>query len=158
MHGSVSHCTGPDEAAPLPAGRTVGSASGNPPASALKVRKIRVWDRPILTDVPLFHAFGKLTAAERALDKEVPRLLSIAQGVVARGRRAGVSDGDITAVIIQNLSDPHKLSGLFADERSDEDMVELSPDPDDSGTTHSSQVSGTKRKATKSVSFQTRNP
>jgi hypothetical protein len=77
-------------------------------------RRERVWEREILRDVQLFAEFGQLTSRQRRDDtRRVPQLLSIAQGVVARGQRQNQSHGSITDAITGALPDPAVLRALF---------------------------------------------
>jgi hypothetical protein len=76
--------------------------------------RVRVWERDILRDVPLFAEFGQLTARQRRDDvRNVPRLLSIAQGVVARGRQLDMTDPAIRDAINQNIGDAEAMQALF---------------------------------------------
>jgi hypothetical protein len=76
--------------------------------------RVRVWERDVLRDVPLFAEFGQLTARQRREDvRNVPQLLSIAQGVVARGRALNMTDPVIRDAIIQFIGDPEGMRGLF---------------------------------------------
>jgi hypothetical protein len=84
------------------------------PASDATPRRTRVWERPIIRDIALFREFGHMTARERRDDNRgIPRLLSIAQGVVHRGRSAGYSDAEISAAIANTLHDAGRLQGLY---------------------------------------------
>lgn len=77
-------------------------------------RRERVWERAILRDVPLFQEFGNLTARQRREDtRNVPRLLSIAQGVVRRGRELHITDQEILTAIITALDDADTLRALY---------------------------------------------
>jgi hypothetical protein len=90
-------------------------------------RRTRVWERDIIRDVPLFREFGEFTARERRDDtRGIPRLLSIAQGVVHRGLAAQMTPADISAAIIASIEDSAALQSLFGgppqgDEDSDSD-------------------------------------
>lgn len=113
-----------------PAGATA-VATASEPAVAVQpptspIPRLHAWERPILKDIPLFCEFGQLTNRERREDqRDIPRLISIAQGVIARGRRAGVADGDITYSIIQHIYDPEALKQLYST------LVEPVGDPHD---------------------------
>jgi hypothetical protein len=76
--------------------------------------RVRVWERKILRDVPLFAEFGQLTARQRREDvRNVPQLLSIAQGVVARGKSLNMTESAIRDAIIQYIGDAEGMRGLF---------------------------------------------
>jgi hypothetical protein len=85
-------------------------------------RRMRVWEREVLRDVPLFAEFGHMTAPQRRSDsRDVPRLLSIAQGVVHRGRNCMEDDGIITGQIVANLQNPDAMSRLYLEASSSEE-------------------------------------
>lgn len=91
----------------------------------------RAWAREVLRDVPLFSEFGQLTTAQRRTDtRGIPHLLSISMGVVARGRRQGVSDAEISQAIVDNLGNPDALRDLYIVEgppAQDEDVAMAQP-------------------------------
>jgi hypothetical protein len=94
-----------------PIGPAVPTATGPTEAAP---RRTRVWEREILRDVPLFSEYGNLTTRERREDtRAIPRLFSIAQGVVARGRAQHVTGGEITTAIIANLGNADHLQALY---------------------------------------------
>jgi hypothetical protein len=76
--------------------------------------RIRVWQREVLRDIPLFARFGQLTAAQRGADDQgIPRLLSISTGVVARGRARGATDQEISTALIGTLPDVDRTHALY---------------------------------------------
>jgi hypothetical protein len=98
------------------------SVSGNTDESQ-RPRRMRVWERDILKDVPLFAEFGQMTSTQRRQDpRDIPRLLSIAQGVIARGRVNGVGDDIITGSIVAKIQNPEELSTLYAESESSEEQ------------------------------------
>lgn len=106
-----------------------GANAPNPGEIRNVPHRVRVWERPILRDVPLFQEFGQMTArARREDEREIPRLISTALGVVARGQALHFTDGDITAAIIANLGDIVGLRGLFGGPPPEESLDEEEPD------------------------------
>lgn len=91
-----------------------GTNASNPDESQNASSRHRVWERPILRDVPLFQDYGQLTTRERRDDnRNVPQRISIATGVVARGQAAGITDREITEAIVANIDDIAALKGLY---------------------------------------------
>lgn len=86
-----------------------------PPSASVNTppRRTRVWEREILRDVPRFRAFGDLTSSARGQDTETARLLSIATGVVSRGRDQGISDEIILRELLRTQNDSAEMHGLF---------------------------------------------
>jgi hypothetical protein len=85
-------------------------------------RRIRVWERDIIRDVPIFAEFGQMTAAQRGSDQRgIPRLLSIATGVVSRGVRQGIGGPEITQALLDNLGDHAAMQALYPDIREERD-------------------------------------
>jgi len=83
-------------------------------ASEAPSRRTRVWERDVLRDVQLFAEFGRMTARERRDDQRgIPRLLSIAQGVVRRGREQQVAPADISAAISGAVPNADTLQALY---------------------------------------------
>lgn len=92
-----------------------GTAVQNTVESARPTRE-RVWDREILRDVPLFAEFGHMTAAQRRADsRNIQQLLSIATGVVKRGREQGVPAAEITRALVNTSAiGPDAMRVLYA--------------------------------------------
>ena len=88
--------------------------TGRPP-------RVRPWARPLLKEISEFQAFGKKTSKERKGDKHTPMLISIAMGVIKRGKDAGMTDEEILAAIRANLEDIDSLKGLYPKEDDDDD-------------------------------------
>lgn len=90
------------------------SNEGHPPKEgSQKAPRQRVWDRPILRDIPQVKEFGKLSSEERANHPGGNQLMSILTGVVARGRDRNLSDDQIAIAINENIDDNDALRSLF---------------------------------------------
>lgn len=76
-------------------------------------RRIHVWERPIIRDIPIFQQYGQMTPAERALQSETSRLLSVVTGVIGRGAKRRLDDDTIRQAIESNLDDVEALKLLY---------------------------------------------
>jgi hypothetical protein len=79
-------------------------------------KKVRIWERDILKDIPQVALFSQKSTKERGEDTETSMRLSIATGVVARGLRSGIVSADILASLIDAWEDLDALRGLFQDD------------------------------------------
>jgi hypothetical protein len=100
-----------------------------------------VWERDVLKDIPEVQDFGKKSSKDRGLDATTSKTMSIATGVIKRGRSKGVSDEDILTFLTSNWSDAESLKKAYLeDEQSDKSQSQASG-PQKSGLPQSSQQS-----------------
>jgi hypothetical protein len=76
-------------------------------------KKVRIWERDILKDIPQVAAFSQKSTKERGEDTETSMRLSIATGVIARGLRSGIISSDILTSLVDNWDDMDALRGLY---------------------------------------------
>jgi len=79
-------------------------------------KKQKIWDRPILKNVPAIVAFGKKSSKERGEDRETSRRMSIATGAVARGRAQNVTNEMILDAILEAWDDEDQLRDLYKED------------------------------------------
>jgi hypothetical protein len=95
--------TTPDESRDAPA--------VDPPPK--KEKKLRIWERQILKDLPQVQVFAKKTSKERGEDHETSRRLSVATGLIKRCRDQEISD-DIILEMLKHLWDfPDLMSSIL---------------------------------------------
>jgi len=82
-----------------------------------KHRKLRVWERSVLKDIPIFQEFAKKSTKERGADKDTSRLLSIVTGAVGRGTVLGLTEKEMLDHILVELASedaPDLLRHLYS--------------------------------------------
>jgi hypothetical protein len=112
-----------------------GGNTGNPSPSLTNVprptRKTKVFERPIIKDLPGVAEFAGMTSAEKAQHSDINRLMSIATGTIARGRRLGLTDDEIRTRIFGTDQSADILRNLF---------VEAPPSEEEDATMKESSV------------------
>jgi len=76
-------------------------------------RKTKVFERPIIKDLPGVAEFAGMTSSEKAQNSDINRLMSIATGTIARGRRLGLTDTEIRTRIFDTDQSADVLRNLF---------------------------------------------
>lgn len=71
-----------------------------PDSAASVPKKVRVWERPILSEITKIKEWGAKSSAERSADKESTKLSSIAASAVSRGSRQGLTEEQMRNLIV----------------------------------------------------------
>lgn len=82
-------------------------------AGAPVIRRTPVWLRDIIRDIPDVIAYGQMSRTERRKYQGISQKISVALGVVSRGRTLGIPDSQILEYINSYWNDLPALKALF---------------------------------------------
>lgn len=88
-------------------------ADTGPSPSKSPRRRVRIYERDIIRDLPGVREFGAMNSKDRADHADINQLMSVASGVISRARKQGHTDDSIRQFILENSQNIGVLRGSY---------------------------------------------